>query len=281
MSIRRLNPDQETCIACNLHIGGIRASRIILWLAAITIVSFIIGSGIVLLSAGFPPAPGQTLSPFRHEALLAPATTTIPLDGATTADVKLTLGAGELVLTGGAPDTTLLDANVFSASSPWQSEIVQDVTISRKSVTITERQHKSGDWFAMESHNRWEIDMNDKVPTRLDIRVGAGKSRITLGTLNLEALSVHNGAGTMTIDLSGYHGGRFDAAIKNGIGDLAMYIPRESNTRVRVSQGIGDIKGNGFVQTGDTFVTPAFNASLAVNEITLNQGVGSITLETV
>jgi hypothetical protein len=146
---------------------------------------------------------------------------------------------------------------------------------------MTEKGHKGKEWFAVDSPNSWAISLNDDIPTRLDVNVGAGDCLLTLGTLNLEALSVHNGAGDTLIDLGGYHGGRFDAIIRNGVGDLTLRLPPESNTRIRTHTGIGEVTQTGFVQDGDAYVTAGFNPSLAVNEITLNQGVGSIILETI
>jgi len=255
------------------------AARILLWLAAITIVSFAIGFGLLALSGGFPPSPDQGFSPFRHTALLVPNTTSIPLDGASAGDLQITLGAGELSVQGGAPDAMLIETTVFSQSPVWQPDLVQIVNNSRKSVTITDKGHKGKALFAVDSPNSWEIRISDNVPVRLDVNVGGGDSQLNLGTLNLETISVHTGAGDTTIDLGGYRGGRFDAAIKNGVGDLTLRIPGSSNTRILVHQGIGDITADGFVQHEGTYVTPGFNSSLAVNEITLNQGVGSLSLE--
>jgi hypothetical protein len=282
MSSDTKRPWRCACMPCGSHFKGKSATRIIFKLGAITIISFAIGFCILALSGGFPSASGHGLSPFRQDASLTPNTTTIPLDGATAGDVKLTLGAGELALQGGAPDNALMEATVFSPAPEWQPELVQAANESRKSVTLTEKGHKGKEWFAVDSPNSWEIGLNERVPIRLDVNVGAGDSRISLGSLNLESLAVHTGAGDTTVDLGGYHGGRFDAFIKNGIGDMTLRIPRGSNTRIQVHNGIGDVAdGPGFVQKDGFFLTDGFNSSLAVNEITLNQGVGSISLETV
>lgn len=282
MSDGKEKTESPACIACTLHIRGISATRIILWLVAITIVSFVIGFGILALSGGFPPTSGHDVSPFRHTAALSPNTTTVPLDGATAGDVKLTLGSGELTLLDGAADTALMEATVFSAAAEWQPELTETVNNSRKSVTLTEKGHKGKEWVAVDSPNSWEIRLTDRIPIRLEVNVGAGDTSVSLGSLNLETLAVHTGAGDTTVDLGGYHGGRFDAVIKNGVGDLTLRIPRESNTRIKVHNGIGDIsEDRGFTENDGSFVTAGFNSSLAVNEITLNQGVGSISLETV
>ena len=92
---------------------------------------------------------------------------------------------------------------------------------------------------------------------------------------------MNTGAGDTTIDLTGYHGGRFDAVIHNGVGDLTLRLPRESNTRILLHQGVGDIDTSGIVQKDDYYITAGFNPALPANEITMTQGVGSIQLEAV
>ncbi|HEX3001673.1 MAG TPA: toast rack family protein [Methanoregula sp.] len=255
-------------------------TRIILWLVAIMVVSLVLGFGIQALSGGYSPGSEHTLSPFRQNALLMPNTTSIPLDGATAGDISLTLGAGELEVDGGVPDQALMEATVFSRDAVWQPDLGLSLNNSRKSVTITEKGHKGKEWFAVDSPNRWKIHISEKVPVRLDVNVGGGDMKLNLGMLNLETLAVHTGAGDTTIDLSGYRGGRFDATIKNGVGDLTLRIPRDSNMRIRAHGGIGDITHDGFIKDGETYVSPGFNSSQAVSEITLNQGVGSIILKT-
>jgi hypothetical protein len=279
MTDRKEKPEPIVCGHECLKIGGISATRIILWLVAITIVSFIIGFGILALSGGFSPAKDQPFSPFRHTAFHSANTTPVPLDGAVSGDIRLTLGAGELNVQGGAPDNTLMEAIVFSKAPEWQPELVQSINNSRKSVVMTEKGYKGKEWFAVDSPNSWTVSLNDRVPVRLDVNVGAGECELDLGSLNLESLTVNTGAGDTIIDLGNYHGNRFDSSIRTGVGDLTLRIPKESNTRIRAEIGIGDISNKGFEQDGDTFITPGFDPAVAVNEITLNQGVGSTSLE--
>lgn len=282
MSDREKSAIRPACGSCCLTIRGISVHRIVLWLIAITVASFIIGFGILTIYGDFPPSPDQSFSPLRHSAMMTPNTTTVPSDNATSADVRLTLGAGELALQGGAPPSALMESTVFSRAAVWQPDLVQTLNNSVKTVTMTDKGHKGKAWFAVDSPNSWEIRMNDRVLLRLDVNVGAGDSTLNLGTLNLETLSTHTGAGDTTIDLTGYHGGRFNAVIKTGIGDLTLRIPRNSNMRILVhSPGIGDVTSRGLVQNNETYVTEGFNSSQPVTEIIVNQGVGSISLESV
>ncbi|MFA6332944.1 MAG: toast rack family protein, partial [Methanoregula sp.] len=183
MSTDKQKSESSACIACGLRFRGISATRIILWLGAITLVSFAIGFGILALSGNFPPTSGHDLTPFRQGSTLVPNTTTVPLDGAVAGDVKLTLGAGDLTLQGSAPDDALMEATIFSQAAEWQPELVQTTNASRKFVTLTEKGHKGKEWFAVDSPNSWDIDLNNKIPIRLDVTVGAGDCLVSLGSL--------------------------------------------------------------------------------------------------
>jgi len=97
--------------------------------------------------------------------------------------------------------------------------------------------------------------MTDAVPLDLDVNVGAGDSRLDLGALNLSTLTVKNGAGDARIDLAGYHGGRFDANIENGVGDLTLRLPKDSSTRIEVQNGVGDIEDSGLIRENGSFTT--------------------------
>lgn len=264
------------------YLSRLNMTRVVLWLIAITIVSFAIGCGILALTEGFPRSADNGVTLLRPSTHLTPNTTTIPLEGTTAGDVTILLGAGDLTLSGNAPDSALMEVTFFPQDPAWQPDLVEEMNNSRRSVTLTDRgEHRGKESLIPHHSDTWEVRLNEKVPIRLAVNLGAGENTLMLGTLNLETLSVDTGAGDAVIDLRGYQGGRFDAAIANGVGDLTLRIPRESNTRIRVDQGIGDITVLGFVETGDVYVTPGFNSSSAVYEITLDQGLGSITLETV
>jgi hypothetical protein len=281
MSTGKQGDDRLACFVCNLNLSGLTVTRVILWLMAIAIVSFVIGFGLLAVSGELPSGSGNKASPFRHTAMIAPNTTTVMLDDASSGSVRITMGAGELSLRGGAPDAALMEATVFSKAAEWQPDLEQSVNGSRKSIIMTEKGHKGKEWFAVHSPNNWEILLSDRVPLDLDVNVGAGDSRLDLGSLRLSHLIVNNGAGDTEIDLGRYTGGQFNAEIHNGVGDLTVRLPKNSNTRVVVHSGVGDVTSTGFEQRDEYYITPGYNPSLPVNEVLLKQGVGSIILEAV
>ena len=72
-----------------------------------------------------------------------------------------------------------------------------------------------------------EIGVTREVPVALEVMNRAGRTTLDLGTLNLTGLRVRNGAGETRIDLAGYTGRGFDGEIRNGVGHLAIRVPKE------------------------------------------------------
>ena len=82
---------------------------------------------------------------------------------------------------------------------------------------------------------------------------------ITLGTTNLTSLTVNNGVGETTIDMTGYRGRQYDAKVHSGVGDLTMRMRPDSNTRIVMHNGVGDIDTRGILQTDDHYTTAGSN----------------------
>ncbi len=263
----------------SLNLSGLTMTKVILWLLAITIVSLVIGFGILALSGELSSSPGDKASPFRQTAPFSPNTTTVPLDGAAAAGIRISLGAGEAAIGGNAPAGALVETTVYSRAPEWQPEIQSSFNGTAKTVTIIENRNGHREWFTSHSPNSWAIRISETVPVELNVEVGAGENTLRLGSLNLTTLTVSSGAGDTEIDITRYHGGPFRAEIHNGVGDLTLRIDKNSNTRIRLHQGVGDVTATGIVQTDETYMTAGFNPALPVHEIAITQGVGSIQLE--
>lgn len=280
MNAQKPDNDRLSYHVGSLNLSGLTMTKVILWLVAITIVSFVIGFALLALSGELPSSSGKG-SPFRQSALLTPNTTTIPLEGASAGSIRITMGAGELTLGSGAGRDLLMQATVFSGAPGWQPEILAAANGTGKTVTIIEKGNRSRGLFAGHTPDKWEIRVSEAVPLELRVEVGAGHSSLDLGSLNLTSLVVSNGAGETAIDLSGYHGRQFTGAIHNGVGDLTLRIRQGSNTRILLHHGVGDVTTQGFEKNDETYTTAGFDPALPVTEFTLSQGVGSIQLEAV
>ncbi len=281
MSLDLPKEEKKCGIRCFPTGSGTTPKRVILWLVAIAIVSLAIGFCITAVSGGFSSISNHQNSPFTHTAWITSNTTGFPLDGATSGNISIIMGAGEITVDGGTRDHALMETTVFSKAPEWQPAFSSSLDNMTKTVRMTDKGHTGKAWFAVHSPNSWEIRITDNVPVALDVNIGAGDCRLNLGAINLNNLNVHSGAGDTKIDLGRYRGGRFDATITSGIGDLTLKVPGTSNTRITAHQGVGDITGSGLTLNNGAYVTAGYNPALPVNEIAVRQGVGSVRLEMV
>jgi uncharacterized membrane protein len=211
----------------------------------------------------------------------SPGTTTLSRNGATALDLQLRLGAGEIMIGAGTDETTLMNLTAGDGISTPRYDYSSALYDTVRKVRIRSRHSFSGSWCSDYSLNIWDIRLNREVPVLLDINNKAGRTRLALGELSLSALKIRNGAGETHIDLAGYHGGNFDATIKNGVGSLVIRMPKDSNLKVRIHRGIGDADVRGFMVEGDTYLTRTERPGAPQITCQIRQGVGSIKLEAV
>ena len=147
MNPEKPGDDRIACIVCSLNLSGLTMIKVILWLVAITIVSFVIGFGILAVSGTLHPDTGNSLSPFRHTAPFSPNTTTIPLDGATTGMIRITMGAGEVTVSGNAPAAMLMETTVYCKASECHPVVRSSINGTEKTVTMTKKDSEDGKWF--------------------------------------------------------------------------------------------------------------------------------------
>jgi uncharacterized membrane protein len=206
--------------------------------------------------------------------------TTISRDDATGLDLQMLFGSGEITLSEGTNEKTLVNLTPDCDHLPAPLDYTATRSGTVKRVRIRGR-HSHGSWWSDESVHRWDIRVNREVPVSLDLRNKAGRTRLALGDLNLSSLKIRNGAGETRIDLAGYHGGSFSAIIRNGVGSLVIRVPKESNLRIWIKRGIGDMQVRGLMVEGDMYTTHAAQPGAPEITLQIKQGVGSISLEAV
>lgn len=248
-----------------------RMVKVIFSLAAITFVSFVIGSVIVVMTAGFPPSvePATT------------STTAIPIDGAKAAGVSLSVESGDLEVEGGADPGILLDATIPSRPGRQGPDLVTDTVGDTRIVRLTGPDVHNKTAFPLNSANRWDVRISNGIPLALDLHLGAGQTRLNIGDLNLSSLNVITGAGSTYIDLSEYGGNDFTGKIESHVGDLTIRVPTERNIRITVQHTVGEVKPEGLVNVNGSYVTSGWLPSQPGTELVIEQGVGSVRLEAV
>jgi hypothetical protein len=211
---------------------------------------------------------GETRNESRH----------VNLDGATSATVLVRMDAGELDIAGGA--SGMLDADFTYNVEKWEPDLDWKVAGDEGRLEINQSGSSRLNLFDIDDvRNEWNLNLNDEIPTRLDVELGAGDASLRLGSLALTELDVETGAGDTTINLSGDWNNDLDATIDAGAGRVKLIIPADTGVRIETDTGLVDVDNTGLNKDGDVYTNDAYGTSDATLTITLDAGVGKVELE--
>ena len=118
---------------------------------------------------------------------------TIDAGDAVSASVLVRMGAGELRISGGA--ASLLEAEFTTNRERWVPELEYRILGGRGRLEV--RQRKGRRIFFGNIRNEWDLRLAGALPIDLEVKLGAGESRLDLSGVNLEALDVDMGVGEL------------------------------------------------------------------------------------
>jgi hypothetical protein len=198
---------------------------------------------------------------------------TIDLQGAKSVSADLEIGAGHLVLRGGA--SHLLDASFDYFPREGTPQI--DYNVSGQSGQLNISQSHSGSNTG-NIRNDWNLRFASGVPLELKINIGAGSGDLNLRDLNVTDLSINIGAGRANVDLTGDRTTDLQASIEGGVGEAYVRLPRKVGVIVNASGGIGTIDAGGLKHDGDEYTNDAYGKTKPTIHLTVEGGVGRIVL---
>jgi hypothetical protein len=227
----------------------------------ITLVLF----GSLLASCGSKPRVGELQS----------ETQSVELGDAESVLVKINMGAGDLMVTGGAEKLLEADFTYNVAKLKPTVEYTDDTLV----VQQTESEGLPDLRGVTGFRNEWGLHLNDNVPMDLSVNVGAGMSDLNLASLPLNRLEITQGAGGSTVDLSGDWARDLNVAINTGATAITVRLPKGVGVRVDVEAGPHAIEASGLTQDGNIYTNSAYGVSDVTLHVDMRSGVGSINLE--
>jgi hypothetical protein len=201
-------------------------------------------------------------------------TKTVEPAGAESAEVNLKMGAGELRVSGSAH--ALMEAEFTYRTRRRPPEVDYHVSGGRGILTV--RNRRTGGPNFGSSKNEWDIRLNNRIPIKLDVDLGAGESRLDLSDIDLRGLTIDMGVGEMKLDLRRRYEQNMDVSIDGGIGSATIYLPSQVGVRVRVDGGLGSVHAPGFAKSGHVYTNDAYGKSPVTIEVSIDAGIGSIDL---
>ena len=197
----------------------------------------------------------------------------IELGEAERANVELDMGAGEMVVNGGA--SKLIEGH-FEYNIPGGQPIVRSsVGGIHSTVTIKEPEH-----IRLGGHKRyaWDLRLSDTPLMDLTLNCGAGQARLNLGELNLRSLNVHMGAGQVDLDLHGHPTRDYDVNISGGVGQATVHLPEGIGIRAEAHGGLGSIDVQGLEKRGDHYENDQYDRAKVNLRLKVEGGVGEIRI---
>ena len=222
----------------------------------------------------------------------------VEMGDAQSVEADITMGLGKLVITGGADD--LMEADLTYNVPDWKPEL--DYRVRGEEGHLVVRQPSSRDLgWSRRVRYEWDLRFKEGVPLDFTVELGAGRSYLEIGSLDvrrldldagageveidltgqptLEELEIETGAGSVTVDMTGQWRADLEADISGGVGKLVLRLPRDVGVRVDVEKGIGRIKADGFTRRGGAYVNEAYGESDVTLRIDCTTGIGEIILE--
>jgi hypothetical protein len=201
-------------------------------------------------------------------------TASIDLQGASSAALKVSHGAGELKIHSGA------NANELARGS-FMGRL--DHKANRNGDQLQVRMRPAKDvmnfpFFGPHSQLDWDVALNANIPIALNLNLGANKSEIDLRDMNITDLDLDTGASETKLTLPSK--GRFKADLNLGAASLEVIVPDGLAARIRASIGAANLKMDEarFPRSGAYYQSPSFDSAVDAVDILINAGAASINV---
>jgi len=196
----------------------------------------------------------------------------IELQGATSASLKISHGAGELKIHSGAGGNELVRGSFLGGldrkSNRNGDQLEAQMRPARDAIEFP--------FFGPRSQLDWDVALNADIPIALDLNLGANKSTLDLRDMKLTHLDLDTGASETTVTLPAR--GRFTADFDLGAAALTVTIPQGLSARIRASLGAADLKidKSRFPYNGSYYQSPDFDSASNAVDMTIDAGAASI-----
>ncbi|HUO36014.1 MAG TPA: toast rack family protein [Candidatus Acidoferrum sp.] len=204
------------------------------------------------------------------------ASHSVDAQGAQTADVNITIPAGDLTLHGGAASGKIVEADFHYAAEDGEPKVDYMVSGGTGMLNLTQGDGSSIRFAT--GHNDWTLRLNNDIPSSLKIEIGAGHGDLDLHGLTLTGLDLEMGAGQVNADLAANWKKDASVTIQGGVGQATLRLPENVGVEVHASGGLGAISTDGLHKRDDSYVNDAYGKSPVTLEVNVSGGVGQINL---
>jgi len=199
----------------------------------------------------------------------------IPLEGATSARVKIAHGAGRLTLDSRAAPGELLTG---SFTGGVQSSLDRSGSEVKIKLRVPDYAFPFFNWGWSRSID-WTIGLSRDIPLSLEVGTGANESILDLTDLRVTELQLHTGASSTKVTLPA-NAGITRVTCEGGAAGFELRVPTNVAARIRFRGGLSSINvsTSRFPRSGDGYQSPDYDTAVNKVEIDIQMGVGSVDI---
>jgi len=203
----------------------------------------------------------------------------IALEGARSATIRVTHGAGGLVI-GPTSDPSGLVQGTFGGGVEPKLRRSGD----RAEVDLNQSWPRRGGpspggrTGAGTPRRDWTMGLSRTIPLVLDLRTGASDSRLDLRELTVTDLRVEAGASRLDLQLPAK--GRTVARLRVGAAGVRITVPSGTAARIRTRQGLASVRvdPNRFSRIGNEYLSKGFESAADRVELDIDAGAADVTV---
>ncbi len=219
-----------------------------------------------------------------------------PMGDFSEADITLAPGVASLKLQSEDDFSQFIEGTV----QPWKGEnITPEFSVSGDTATFALESHMKTNTFnpARDFHHVWDLTLNETVAYALNVNLGVGDAALDLSGLTLTSLDVSSGVGVARIDLPGgeyrvdveagvgetvvtlNETGDITLIVSGGVGSTVIWVPEGAAVKISVDRGLSGLQiPSGYEKRGDTYTSPGYADAEQQIEVSVDMGVGNISI---
>lgn len=191
------------------------------------------------------------------------------------AKLDLRIGAGEIKV---SPTDEFISLAAATYSGQPQIDIVESE--NQSNIKIRQNREKSV-WPFYRQKEEWQVGLGKETLWDIKLSTGAGRGELDFREVSFNNLKVDMGAGDFKF-LFGQNTNDASVDIDGGAGNITLIIPPEVGVQAKIHMGVGDkeLSGRAFEQNGDRHTSANFAEAKVKLNITIDSGVGKVSIRT-
>lgn len=197
-----------------------------------------------------------------------------PLEGATSARLIIDSVGGNIFLSPGAQNQTLIEGDL--ALNPRESAYPHYMVQAGRGIFNLDTRNVVSVTSRFDEAN-WKLRVNQQVPLEIETKHSVGNQTIDLRVLNVEKIDLENVLGNALVYLP--EDSVMEGSASSVIGDLSVVVPEGVDARLEVETGITSVSfPPSFIREGDFIYSSESARANPDIDLRLEQTIGSIRI---